>query len=165
MIHKCVFKTCSFLQYVRPAYLDKNIFCIWLHHNNPYLKLGPFHCEIKQKIPEMMVIHNFADANESSKVIGKAKGKLATTPLYTNSSQSVTNARTSKMMYQSEHVHPEVKGFADRIQLITKFKLYNEKFASENFKVMNYGLGGKVQAHWDATGNLTSKQSNLIFNA
>ena len=105
----------------------------------------------------MMVIHNFVDANECSRVIDQAKGKLATTPLHTNSSQSISNARTSKMMYLSENVNPEVKGFADRIQLITKFKLYNEKFASENFKVMNYGLGGKVQAHWDSAGNTTGK--------
>ena len=26
----------------RPAYLDKELKCILLHHNNPYLKLGPY---------------------------------------------------------------------------------------------------------------------------
>ena len=108
-------------------------------------------------IPEMMVIHNFANENECFKVVEQAKGKLAATPLYTKSAKSVTNARTSKMLYLNENIHPEVKTFADRIQLITKFKLYGEKFASENFKVMNYGLGGKVQGHWDASGNISCK--------
>ena len=40
-----------------------------------------------------------------------------------------------------------------RIQLITKFSLINEKYASENYKVMNYGLGGAVKTHWDSIGN------------
>ena len=137
--------------------MDKTIFCIWLHHENPYLKLGPFHCEFKLKIPEIILIHNFTYKDEVSRIIQRTKGKLVATPLFRNFSQTVSNARTSKMMYLSEGVDSEAKSMADRIQLITKFKLHNEKFASENFKVMNYGLGGKVQGHWDASGNISCK--------
>ena len=45
-----------------------------------------------------------------------------------------------------------------RIQFVTRFKINEEKYASENFKVMNYGLGGTIQIHWDSVGNLSSKK-------
>lgn len=107
------------------------------------------------KNPEIIVIHNFAMVNECDNLIEKARGKLATTTLFTNSSQVVTNARTSKMMYLSEQTNSDALTFTKRIQMITRFNLSNEPYASENFKVMNYGIGGKVQGHWDSTGNST----------
>ena len=42
-----------------------------------------------------------------------------------------------------------------RIQLVTRFNLLTEKYSSENYKVMNYGLGGTLQRHWDSVGNLS----------
>lgn len=48
-------------------------------------------------------------------------------------------------------------GISRRIELVTRFNVSGEKYASENFKVMNYGLGGTIQKHWDSTGNFSSK--------
>ena len=53
-----------------------------LDHESPYLKIGPFRCEEKLKIPEMMIIHDFANENSVQKIIQNAKGKLSVTPLY-----------------------------------------------------------------------------------
>ena len=48
-------------------------------------------------------------------------------------------------------------GISRRIELITRFNVTGEKYASENFKIMNYGLGGTIQKHWDSIGNFSSK--------
>ena len=102
-----------------------------------------------------MIVHDFASSSEVSKVISSAKGKLVATPSYTNSKQAVTNARTSKMTYLNDDKYDHLRMLSNRIQHLTRFYLLKEKFASENYKVMNYGIGGKVQGHWDSTGNIT----------
>ena len=53
------------------------------------------------------------------------------------------------MHLNENHFHDTLK-ISKRIQLITRFNLLNDKYASENFKIMNYGMAGKVQAHWDS---------------
>ena len=37
-----------------------------------------------------------------------------------------------------------------RIELVTRLNLYNEQFASENYQIMNYGIGGKITPHVDS---------------
>ena len=37
-----------------------------------------------------------------------------------------------------------------KIERATKFNLYNEKFASENYQIMNYGIGGTISPHVDS---------------
>ena len=66
--------------------MEINTNCLWLHHKDPYLKLGPFHCEKKLISPEIILIHNFASKNETNKVISDSKGKLSSTPLATEGS-------------------------------------------------------------------------------
>ena len=50
-----------------------------LNHQEPYLILGPFKCEIKQDIPEMMVVHDFAEEYEMNEIIKHANGNLVAT--------------------------------------------------------------------------------------
>ena len=66
-------------------------------------------------------------------------------------------------MYLNEESHSEMRRLSRRIELITKFELNNEKYASENFKIMNYGLGGKFKAHLDSVGNVTSNILNIQY--
>ena len=40
-------------EFVRPAYLEKELKCVFVHHNNPYLRLAPF------KVREMQCITGF----------------------------------------------------------------------------------------------------------
>ena len=39
--------------YEKPAILEKDLKCLWLHHHNPYLKLGPFKFELRHVHPEI----------------------------------------------------------------------------------------------------------------
>ena len=41
--------------------------------------------------------------------------------------------------------------------LVYRYQLYNNKYASENFQIMNYGLGGKISGHADSTGGSTEE--------
>ena len=57
-------------------------------------------------------------------------------------------------MYMNEHKIDVAKALSDKIELAMKYKLYNQKFASENYQVMNYGIGGTISSHVDSFGML-----------
>ena len=41
---------------------------------------------------------------------------------------------------------------SDRIEVATNANVKSEKFASENYQIMNYGLAGKITPHMDTVG-------------
>ena len=137
--------------------------CVWLHHNNPYLLLGPFKFEQKHQNPEIAIIHDLISYKETQTIQNLARGKMKSTPLLVGRKQkSFSKQRTSKVMYMNEHLIPEAMSLTRRIELATRFKLYNEKYASENYQVMNYGVGGKISAHADIKGEIFSQNSKSI---
>ena len=52
----------------------------------------------------------------------------------------------------NEKLVPSAMKISQRIELATKLKLYSERYASENYQVMNYGIGGKIAPHSDSIG-------------
>ena len=135
-------------------YQKSEVKCIWLHHKNPYLKLGPFKFEVKNKLPEIAVIHEFASFNETQTVQDRARGQFIPTPY---GSFNVSKQRTSKVMYMNEYLETVAMTLSKKIELATHFRLYKEMYASENYQVMNYGIGGQISQHTDSPGIIFKK--------
>ena len=132
----------TFLQFQRPHELEKDLKCVLLHHNNPYLKLSPFKYEIHHQNPEIGVVHDFASAEELKVIKENARGHMKSTPYVTGDTENAySKARTSKVTYMNEKIVKFIQPLSKRIGQVTKFKLKQEKYASENFQVMNYGIG------------------------
>ena len=164
-ICKLTFRLYSdYFQFQRPSRLDIELKCACIHHQNPYLKLAPLKFEQKHSDPEIALIHDFAGAEEIERVKNLAKGKMRSTP-YRIGKYTVqySKLRTSKMMYQNETLVEDVMPISNRIEWLTQLKLKNELFASENFQLMNYGIGGKISPHVDATGEIYNKNSTRKF--
>lgn len=142
-------------KFKRPPRLEKSLKCIFLHQNNPYLKLGPFKFEYLHRNPEIGVVHEFATENEVRKIRNSAKGHMKSTP-YTigTKDNSYSKLRTSKVMYMNEKLVPEAMTISKKITLATKYDMKEDKYASENFQVMNYGIGGRISGHLDSNGTL-----------
>ena len=51
-----------------------------LHHNDPYLRLGPFKLEALHQNPEIAIIHEFASFQEVKKFKDLARGRMKCTP-------------------------------------------------------------------------------------
>ena len=133
--------------------MEMELKCVWLHHKNPYLKLGPFKLDLKHEVPEIALIHDFVSPDETKTIINLSRGKMKSTPYNQfGKRKQFTKDRTSKMKYMNESLVPEVMNFSKRIELAMKLNLLHEPFASENFQIMNYGLGGKITNHVDETG-------------
>ena len=111
----------------------------------PYLKLAPFKYEQKHKSPEIAVIHELISKNQAQSIIEEASGKMRSTPFTVGAeSQGYSKLRTSKVMYMNEKLVPKAMELSKNIELAMKFRLSHERFASENFQIMNYGVGGNI---------------------
>ena len=135
--------------------MEKKLKCILLHHKNPYLKLGPFKLDLKHQNPEIALFHDFGSPKETNQMIDLVKGNMKSTP-YDQHGELVdfTKDRTSKMKWINESLVPEAMPmvFSKRIELAMKLNLRSEPWASENFQIMNYGIGGKISGHVDEGG-------------
>ena len=69
--------------FVRHPILEMNLYCLWLHHDDPYLKLAPFKLEYQHRHPEVTIIHDFASPKELAKIRNLAKGHMKSTPYIT----------------------------------------------------------------------------------
>ena len=90
---------------------------------------------------------------------------MKTTPYQENGKDSsFSKARTSKVRYLNEKKWQVAMKISRRIEIITKFNICNEWFSSENYQVMNYGIGGKISQHYDSRGQIfgTNDPSNNI---
>ena len=133
--------------------------CIWIHHNNPFLKLGPFKFEILHQDPEIAYIHDLVSEQQTNNIKELAKGKTKSTPYITGGKlEGFSKLRSSKVMYMNELLVPEAEAMSRNVELATRFKLKSEQYASENFQVMNYGIGGKISAHVDSFGTIYSEE-------
>ena len=132
--------------------MDKHHKCKLLHHENSFLKLGPFKLESKHINPQIAEIHDLISEKQANELINKARGHLKPTPYLVNGKEKeFSKFRTSKVMYINEMYDQEVLRISKTIQYITRMKLYHERFASENYQVMNYGIGGKISPHLDSS--------------
>ena len=141
--------------------MTKDLSCIYLHHADPYLKLGPFKFEQLHIDPEIGLIHQFLSIQESKSVTDLAKGQLRSTPYVVNQKNvQFTKKRTSKVMYMNERIVKEAMVVTKKIEIATKLQLHHEMFASENYKVMNYGIAGKIDPHTDTPGQIVTQYTN-----
>ena len=84
---------------------------------------------------------------------------MKATPLKVQGSvDAYTKFRTSKVMYMNEAAYSVANDISMNINLAMKFNVTSQ-FGSENYQVMNYGMGGSIISHLDSLGKL----GNLNF--
>ena len=129
-----------------------------LNHGNPYLKLGPFKYELKSAEPEIAIVHQLISIQEAENVKELARNKMRSTPYIDGGKdKSFSKGRTSKVMYMNEKLVPQADAVSKKIEMLTRMTMKGDKYASENFQVMNYGIGGKISSHIDSFGEIFSE--------
>ena len=109
----------------------------FLHQNNPYLKLGPMKYEMLNQKPEISLLHDFISDAEIRKIKTAVKGKLVTTPyLVDGKPMKFSKERLSKIKYLTELLDDNVKKISQKIEMATKFTLFQSIYDSENYQVM-----------------------------
>lgn len=142
--------------------------CEYLHYFNPYMKLGPFKYEVVNWEPFIGVLRDMHTKEEVRDIKEGAKGRMKATPLTVGNDKekkvlAYTRRRSSKVVYQSESLRPVLEKTSQRINLATKFVLTGERMASENYQVMNYGMGGTIKVHTDVEEGLKPWDDNFLY--
>ena len=157
-------------------------YCGYLHHFDPYLKLGPFKYEVHSLAPFVMVYHDFFTPAEMDHMIKKSKPHL--TQKRTINYQNTANPYEFKSGSRRRQViKTVVKWLIERnftsIDIegkdlyedmeptaLVDEKLYKfskkieiatrlnvtSKYSSSWYQVTNYGLGGTCEIHLDPVG-------------
>jgi hypothetical protein len=59
----------------------------------------------------------------------------------------------------NEHKEIVARRLSDKVQLAMRFNVYREYLDSENYQVMNYGIGGTISGHVDSPGQIKAISS------
>ena len=133
--------------------------CLLVHNENPYLRLGPFMFEIKRRFPFRAVIHDILSSYEVDRI---TKGLLpqltyekSESLLIYNDSPAATyedHYKASTLYFDGLETDPSVmKAISRKVQLAT-YLIFNDDGRRGKFKGTLYGLGAMTEEHSDAYG-------------
>jgi len=134
---------------LRSPGMDKNLQCHYLHHHDPYLRLGPFKVEVMNRKPFVAVLHDILYEKEMEAFIEEATPKLVKS---TTMDKGDSGKRISQQVWLEEFGKEKVgTKVSDRIALLTRLQPHQMDF-NEPFQVANYGMGGAYYSHLDYVG-------------
>jgi len=138
---------------LRAAKYDKDTKCEFFTMNDPFLRLGPFLLEHKNKAGNYIAqIHDIISPSEMEAIKQKTGNKMKATPYsIKNENLDFSYERTSKVHYLSERRDHLIYKLTKRLERALGFKMYapGKPYVSENYQIMNYGIGGKIGLHLD----------------
>jgi hypothetical protein len=142
-----------------------------LTFRDPYLRLGPFLLEHRNKAGNYIAqvskqneiylakVHGLLSEHEMKEVRMKTTGWMKATPYAVSKAGDESSGvdldfsydRTSKVHYLSERTDDLMAQISRRMELATGFRVFKPtyNYTSENYQIMNYGLGGKIGLHLD----------------
>lgn len=162
--------------------------CHFLHHHNPYLRLGPFKIEVASKAPLIMVFHDFLTKSELEFLIEYSRPRLSRGRFYNpynqaldaglNEGKKVTRIVQKSVQcwigdleYQTYHDNLDEfeRDFNYTIHFPNLFRLTQRmelatglnttaKYATTEYQTTNYGLGGLCETHYDPHGYIEGVQ-------
>ncbi|XP_071424763.1 prolyl 4-hydroxylase subunit alpha-3 [Pithys albifrons albifrons] len=136
----------------RFLYLD----CAYETKINPYLLLQPAKKEIVRIQPYVALYHYFVSDTEAETIVGKALGELQRSVVTSGEKQQKAEYWISKSAWLKDTADPVVRALDRRIAAITGLDLWPPY--AEYLQVVNYGLGGHYEPHFD---HATSRKSPL----
>ena len=98
------FALCKDGEFLRTPIMDAELSCFFLHHWNPYLRLGPFKLEEKNRLPYVALFRDFMSESETSYYRDWTRGKLERSVHGGSDDTKATLLRTSKQTWMDDRV-------------------------------------------------------------
>ncbi|XP_073817092.1 prolyl 4-hydroxylase subunit alpha-2-like isoform X2 [Musca autumnalis] len=123
------------------------LYCVYNRTASPFLQLAPLKMEILQLDPYMVVYHDIISDNEIEEFKSIARPELKRATVYSNDNKQpvVVRDRTAKSTGIDEEISATTKRFNQRMMDMTGM----DTSGSEALQIMNYGLGGHYDTHYD----------------
>jgi prolyl 4-hydroxylase len=138
-----------------------------LTYGDPYLSLGPFLLEHKNKAGNYIAqvgtkiicqtwknysqIHDLMSDAEMDSIKSKTSEKVKATPHLTGGKQMAFE-HGYYSSYLSDRTDADLARLTRRLELATGLAIYTpgRRYTADNYRVMKYGPGGKISLHLDA---------------
>ncbi|NXA20642.1 P4HA3 hydroxylase, partial [Ibidorhyncha struthersii] len=130
--------------------------CSYETNGSPYLLLQPAKKEMVQIRPYVALYHDFISDAEAETIKGLAGPWLQRSVVASGEKQQKAEYRISKSAWLKDTADPVVRALEQRIAAVTGLDL-RPPYA-EYLQVVNYGLGGHYEPHFD---HATSRKSPL----
>ena len=147
---------------LRPPSKDSNLKCVYLHHNRPDLLIGPFKYEPVHDSPHVGMFREFYSNKECNELVdfssqGQDNLKSPEWNSIDQDGNTITNYyvshRISKRQNIEEGDHNMTSTSSKRISQSTQW-VVNQRpgVSSEQYHLINYGIGGTIDVHVDYWG-------------
>ncbi|XP_074429110.1 prolyl 4-hydroxylase subunit alpha-3 isoform X2 [Larus michahellis] len=136
--------------------LHPHLSCSYETNGNPYLLLQPAKKEMVWIQPYVALYHDFISDDEAETIKGLAGPWLQRSVVASGETQQKAEYRISKSAWLKDTADPVVRALEQRIAAVTGLDL-RPPYA-EYLQVVNYGLGGHYEPHFD---HATSRKSPL----
>ncbi|NXN48604.1 P4HA3 hydroxylase, partial [Rynchops niger] len=136
--------------------LHPHLGCSYETNGNPYLLLQPAKKEMVWIQPYVALYHDFISDDEAETIKGLAGPWLQRSVVASGEKQQKAEYRISKSAWLKDTADPVVRALEQRIAAVTGLDL-RPPYA-EYLQVVNYGLGGHYEPHFD---HATSRKSPL----
>ncbi|KAH8417495.1 hypothetical protein KR222_001153 [Zaprionus bogoriensis] len=126
---------------------QSQLHCVYNNTNSPFLRLAPLKMELLSLDPYMVLYHDVLSSTEISQMQSMAVSELKRATVFNHKEgrSRVVKTRTSKVAWFPDIYNELTERVNKRIEDMTRFDL----FGSEMLQVMNYGLGGHYDKHYD----------------
>ncbi|KAE8628035.1 hypothetical protein XENTR_v10007278 [Xenopus tropicalis] len=138
------------------SYEDPHMSCMYDTNSHPYLLLQPMKKEIVSLRPQVVLYHDFVSDLEAEKIKELASPWLHRSVVASGEKQAEAEYRISKSAWLKDTIHPFVQNLDTRISAVTGLNAHPPY--AEYLQVVNYGIGGHYEPHFD---HATSRKSPL----
>ncbi|XP_019373271.1 PREDICTED: prolyl 4-hydroxylase subunit alpha-3 [Gavialis gangeticus] len=135
---------------------NPSLYCSYETNDNPYLIFQPAKREIVQLLPYVALYHGFISDDEAEKIKDLAAPWLQRSVVASGEKQQKAEYRISKSAWLKGTVDPVIVSLDRRIAAVTGLDI-RPPYA-EYLQVVNYGIGGQYEPHFD---HATSRKSPL----
>ncbi|XP_070607612.1 LOW QUALITY PROTEIN: prolyl 4-hydroxylase subunit alpha-3 [Erythrolamprus reginae] len=130
--------------------------CSYETNRNPWLTLQPLKKEVLHPQPELALYHDFVTPFEAEKIKALAAPGLQRSVVASGEKQERVDYRISQSAWLKDNLDPVIRSLGRRAAALTGLNIRTPY--AEYLQVVNYGLGGHYEPHFD---HATSRKSPL----
>ncbi|KAJ8403876.1 hypothetical protein AAFF_G00347440 [Aldrovandia affinis] len=135
-------------------YENPGLFCDYFTNGSPSLLLQPMKREVVSLRPYVVLYHSFITGDEAESIRDLAQPGLRRSVVASGEKQATAEYRISKSAWLKETAHPVVRRVDQRITALTGLNL--QPPYAEYLQVVNYGIGGHYEPHFDHATSASS---------
>ncbi|XP_019723225.1 prolyl 4-hydroxylase subunit alpha-3 [Hippocampus comes] len=130
-----------------PTLKSAPLFCDYFTNGSPALTLLPAKREVLSLRPLVVLFHRFVTDDEAQRIKDLARTRLQRSVVASGEKQATVDYRISKSAWLKDSAHSVVGELDRRIAAVTGLNVTHP--SGEYLQVVNYGIGGHYEAHFD----------------